>query len=103
MSSKTPKYAPRLTALLSKHNEICNDIATLALQHDIHDSHVQYALDLIRTRTAELKKQLEQKGAKIEVSLPELSTEEKKEKPDPVKKPDEDKQSPSDMGTKQGF
>ena len=76
MGAKTPKYAPKLTALLSKHNEVCNEIATLALQHEIHETHVHYTLDVIRSRSAELKKQLEQKSAKIELSLPDLDEDE---------------------------
>jgi flagellar biosynthesis chaperone FliJ len=80
MSNQTSKYAQKLTALLNKHNEVCNEIATLALQHDIHDSHVQYTLDTMRTRASDLKKQLEHKSAKIEVLLPEVSTDEKKSK-----------------------
>jgi uncharacterized coiled-coil DUF342 family protein len=80
MSNQTTKYAPRLTTLLNKHNEVCNEIATLALQHDIHESHVQYTLETMRARSSDLKKQLEHKHAKIEVLLPEVSTDEKKSK-----------------------
>jgi hypothetical protein len=80
MSNQTSKYAQKLTFLLNKHNDVCNEIATLALQYEIHDSHVQYTLDTMRTRASDLKKQLEHKNAKIEVLLPEVSADEKQKK-----------------------
>jgi hypothetical protein len=106
MSAKSAKYSSKLKSLLNKHNDVCNEIVILAIQHDIHDKHVQASMDVIRSRVTELKKQLEQMSSTVEFELPDVEDESAIDsKKSVAKKPVDSDTSVSDnnMSSSQGF
>lgn len=75
------KYETILTKGLEGFNEACNKLAQIAINNELHAEHVSYAQDVIKARTAELKKQLEYKPPKVEISLPSLGGSKPKHSP----------------------
>ncbi len=103
--AKAQSYEPRLIKALEKFNECCNEIALIAMQHELHDSHISDVQDITRARTMELKKQVEHKQTPTIVKLSSIESADKKTDQKDDKKSDlkndqnADKSSPSPLSS----
>ena len=70
---KSQKYQQQLVKALENFCEAADKLASIATNNELLDQDIKYAQNLTKERVAELKKQLEHKTVKVEISLPSAS------------------------------